>query len=181
MKTFFISDTHFCHANIIKYDKRPFSSVDEMNEVLIRNWNKKVKNEDKVYILGDFSFGKETETLNILNSLNGQKFLIKGNHDSVVKVDSIKKKFAYIKDYDRINLDGKDIILFHYPIDRWDKAHHGSIHLFGHVHSNLYSNHPMTKPNENSYNVGADVNNFEPCTLEEIIINNKAWHKINNW
>ncbi len=181
METFFTSDTHFCHTNIIKYDNRPFNNVGEMNDILIQNWNKKVNKKDSVYILGDFSFGKEQETLEILNKLNGKKFLIKGNHDSVVKFDSIRKKFVYIKDYDRINLDGKDIIMFHYPIDIWDKAHHGSIHLFGHVHSNIYSNHPMNKPNENSYNVGVDVNNFEPCTIEEVINNNIKWHKINNW
>lgn len=181
MKVFFISDTHFCHTNIIKYDKRPFSTVEEMNEVLIENWNKKVKNEDKVYILGDFSFGKEEETIAILNKLKGQKFLIKGNHDSVVKYEGVRKKFVYIKDYDKIKLEDNDIIMFHYPIDKWDKAHHGSIHLFGHVHSNIHVNDPMTKPNKNSYNVGVDVNNFEPCTLEEVIENNKLWHKLNNW
>ena len=178
MKTFFISDTHFSHKNIIKYEERPFSSVDAMDEAMILNWNNKVSNNDRVFIIGDFIFGDEERALEILDRLNGQKFMIKGNHDSFLKSKAVRAKFGWIKDYAEIKIDGKSICMFHYPIHRWNKAHHGSIHLFGHVHSNYRSNHPMDKPHENSYNVGVDVNNFEPCTLEEIIHNNKKWVEV---
>ena len=79
---FYISDTHFGHQNIIRYDNRPFSTADEMDEVLIDRWNDVVSDEDTVYVLGDFSWHREEKTLEILDSLSGRKVLIKGNHDT---------------------------------------------------------------------------------------------------
>ena len=81
MNVFFTSDLHFFHKNIIRFDNRPFTSVEEMNETLIRNWNRKVKKDDLVYILGDISWGNDEETCAIFARLNGRKVLIKGNHD----------------------------------------------------------------------------------------------------
>ena len=80
-KTFYIADTHFGHKNIINFDNRPFSSTKEMEDVIVKNWNSVVTNDDDVYILGDFCWDKEDEWIRILNRLNGRKFLIKGNHD----------------------------------------------------------------------------------------------------
>ena len=99
MKTFFISDCHFSHKNIIRYESRPFSSVEVMDETMILNWNNKVSNGDRVYIVGDFIFGDEEVALNILNRLNGQKFMLKGNHDSFLKSEKVLKKFQWVKDY----------------------------------------------------------------------------------
>ena len=78
---YYISDLHFGHGNIIKFDQRPFATVEEMTHVLIRNWNSTVTNQDTVYILGDFCWGKETDWIRILDKLNGNKVLIRGNHD----------------------------------------------------------------------------------------------------
>ena len=78
INTFFISDTHFGHTNIIKYCDRPFSSVGEMNKTLIYNWNKVVKDIDIVYFLGDFCFGDPND---YLPYLNGIIIPFKGNHD----------------------------------------------------------------------------------------------------
>lgn len=172
MKTFFTSDTHFDHKNIIKYTNRPFSSIDEMNQVMIENWNKKVTNKDNVYILGDFAFADREKTLSILNQLNGNKFMIRGNHDRILKHLEIRDKFIWVKDYYRLQLDDKTIILCHYPFAIWDKSHYGSINLYGHVHNTS----GLFKLSENQYNVGVDINNFEPCTLEEIIKNNVDKH-----
>jgi calcineurin-like phosphoesterase family protein len=176
---FFISDTHFGHRNILRFERenRPFGSVDEMDCEMILRWNNKVKEDDTVYILGDFSFSNDTITADILSQLNGNKILILGNHDEKIKKSKVLQEFfTSIHDYKRIRLDGKDIIMFHYPIDIWDNQHRGSIHLFGHVHSNSDNKfRPLEKLKENSYNVGADVNNLEPCTLEEVIENNKKW------
>ena len=80
---FYISDNHFGHKNIIKYDNRPFNSVEDMDEVMIDRWNSVVGDDDTVYILGDFSWYKEEKTLEILNRLSGRKVLIKGNHDHI--------------------------------------------------------------------------------------------------
>ena len=80
-KVFFTSDTHFYHANIINFCKRPFANVETMNEALIENWNAVVGANDIVFHLGDFCFGGSAEWTNILNRLNGRIYLIVGNHD----------------------------------------------------------------------------------------------------
>ena len=69
---YFISDTHFYHEKIIEYENRPFKDVEEMNNTLIDNWNKRIEPKDEVYILGDFSFGNKKQTLDLLDKLNGR-------------------------------------------------------------------------------------------------------------
>lgn len=78
---FVIADTHFGHGSIIKYCNRPFTDIDAMNEELIKRWNEVVRNQDTVFILGDFAFGKNAIS-QIAPRLNGTKILIKGNHDT---------------------------------------------------------------------------------------------------
>ncbi|WP_052302986.1 2'-5' RNA ligase family protein [Archaeoglobus veneficus] len=86
-----ISDTHFDHKNIIKYCGRPFVDVREMNQVLLRNWNNTVKNEDTVYFLGDASFGKHSrDALYWISKLNGRIVYIRGNHEKVRLGGSVK-------------------------------------------------------------------------------------------
>ncbi|MCB0512609.1 MAG: metallophosphoesterase, partial [Bacteroidetes bacterium] len=81
----FTSDTHFFHENIIKYCNRPFSSAEEMNEVLIDNWNSVVKPGDIVYHLGDVTMGQKShgQFSSLWTRLNGRKRLVVGNHDDV--------------------------------------------------------------------------------------------------
>ena len=81
MAIYLISDPHFGHKNIIKYENRPFESAEEMDEVMIENWNKTVSKKDTVICLGDFSFHSQETTAVILKMLNGRKELILGNHD----------------------------------------------------------------------------------------------------
>lgn len=79
---YFSSDQHFFHKNILQHCPwRPYSNVQQMNEALIYNWNKRVKKGDTVYVLGDFSFGGREATKEVLSRLNGDKILVKGNHD----------------------------------------------------------------------------------------------------
>ena len=80
---FYIADMHFGHKNIIRYDNRPFGSVEEMDKALIQLWNETVGSDDIVYILGDFSWYKEDKTAFILGCLKGHKVLVKGNHDHI--------------------------------------------------------------------------------------------------
>lgn len=159
-KIYVTSDLHLFHNNIIKYENRPFSNVDNMNESLIRNWNDLVTNDDLVYILGDLSFGSMKKTNNILKRLNGDKILIKGNHD--VNIDA--EQFVSIHDYLEINYRGKKIVMCHYPL----VLYNGDIHLYGHVHSNT-GTHRLCQNIKNSYNVGVDVNNYKPVNLDEIL------------
>jgi calcineurin-like phosphoesterase family protein len=131
-KNFYISDTHFGHRNIIRYDNRPFASVEEMDSTLIKNWNSVVSSEDTVYILGDISWYQEEETAKILAKLNGHKVLIKGNHD---RVGNNRSYYDRVTDYLEIKDNGRKVIMSHYPIMFWNNQFYDSIHLYGHVHN----------------------------------------------
>lgn len=82
MKVFIISDTHFGHENIIRYCNRPFTSVEEMDQIMIKRWNETVSNNDIIIHLGDVSFYGKDKTREIIQKLNGRKILIMGNHDN---------------------------------------------------------------------------------------------------
>jgi calcineurin-like phosphoesterase family protein len=82
MKFFAIADLHFGHTNIIKYCDRPFEDTDEMDRVLIKNWNETVSNNDTVLVLGDVGFGSKEYIASLIKQLNGKKILIMGNHDN---------------------------------------------------------------------------------------------------
>ena len=138
MSFFFIGDTHFGHSNIIRYDGRPFSSVDEMNEALIANWNRVVRDRDTVYHLGDVSMLRPEKTRAILDRLNGKICLIRGNHERAAEDKLCRDRFEWIKDYHFLSLNGGiQIALFHYALRVWNKAHHGAWHLYGHSHGRL--------------------------------------------
>lgn len=134
IKTWFTSDTHFGHTNIIKFCNLPFENAQEMDEEIIHNWNRVVGKEDIVYHLGDVSFRNKQETISIFKQLNGRKHLIQGNHDPI---DIMKECFHSVEPYKHLrnyNNYKKDLVLFHYPIESWNKKFHGSIHLHGHSH-----------------------------------------------
>lgn len=95
----YISDLHFGHANILKFDNRPFRNTEEMETSLIENWNNTVLAGDTTYILGDFCWGKEPEWKRIVPLLNGNKVLIRGNHDLKEMTSSLKKMFQDINDF----------------------------------------------------------------------------------
>ena len=178
----FISDTHFCHQNIIKFESRPYKNSEEMNKDMIKKWNEKVKNGHHVYIVGDFSFGNVEETATILQSLNGIKHLIKGNHD--YSASKLRHLFASIQDYKEIKIDVSfqsnklDVILFHYPLESWNKSHHSSVNIYGHVHSYrnaIGTDFLIRKPKKNAYNASADIHGLTPVSFEELVENNKKW------
>jgi calcineurin-like phosphoesterase family protein len=131
MTLWLISDTHFSHENIITYCKRPFASAEEMDEVLVQNWNKVVKPSDHVYHLGDVALRKQQ--LAIVSRLNGKKRLLLGNHDIFDVKDYLKAGFQKVMAY-RV-LDG--CLLSHIPV------HPGSMGRFranihGHIHERNY-------------------------------------------
>lgn len=178
MKKFYISDLHFGHANIMAFDHRPFKSVSEMNAEMIRRWNSVVTNEDQVYIVGDFHWGKEDEWIEVLEQLNGQKFLILGNHD--ITPSRARKLFADIKQYKEIEDNGRKVVLCHYPIPCFKNHFYGWYHLYGHVHRTFEYN--MTEHSRYlmeelyghpcyMYNVGAMMPymDYTPRTLDEIV------------
>ena len=136
--TFFTSDTHFFHKKILEYcpNTRKGKTVEEMNDLLVQAWNNKVSHVDTIYHLGDVSFGKHDETLEVLKRLNGKIHLILGNHDQMMNKGYLYNCFESIQDYKTIKIEGKHIVLFHFPIESWDRQHYGSVHLHGHVHGN---------------------------------------------
>lgn len=173
---FYISDLHLGHSNIMKLSKRPFKTIEEMDETLIKNWNEKVTDNDDVYILGDFSYKSGKNPKEYLDRLNGRKHLIIGNHDGrILKDPSCRKCFVDIKDIDTIQDNGKTVVLFHYPITEWNGFFRGVIHLYGHIHNNVENEtYKLISQIKNSYNVGVDILDFCPRTLNEVIeFNNK--------
>ena len=101
---YYISDLHFFHDKVIRLDKRSFESLEEMNEQMVLRWNRRVKKNDQVVILGDFIVGDVREANRILERLNGRLYLILGNHDEVVyKKGFNKERFVWIKAYDVIH------------------------------------------------------------------------------
>jgi calcineurin-like phosphoesterase family protein len=158
----FTSDTHFGHENIIKYCKRPFETIEEMDEVLIRNWNDTVQPTDVVYHLGDFAM--TTNPDQYLRRLNGYKHLILGNHDSKNRRNLRNStNLVDVKDVDLLRLHGKTTIwLSHYAHARWPHAHHGALHLFGHSHGSFEG---MGR----SMDVGVDPMEYYPISLDDVI------------
>ena len=198
-KTFLTSDSHWRHANIIKYSSRPFmnkhewkvvekaksphatahekddyrwlrlsrETVERHDEALIRNWNNKVPQDGIVYHLGDFCFD-EDEAKKIIERLNGQIFLIKGNHDR--KINSYKHMFGWVRDYYELKVDDPDarggkqlIVLCHYAMRVWNKSHHGAFHCYGHSHGSLPDD-----PHSKSFDVGVDCHNYTPLSYREV-------------
>ena len=169
---FYTSDLHFSHRNIIEYEKRPFPTTEEMDEYLIYKWNDKVGRKDEVFILGDFAFCNGRIANYLLDRLKGKKHLIIGNHDKYFLKDRDfdPSKFESISKYDTTHDNKRKICMFHYPIAVWDGQNYGSLHFYGHVHSNGETHHPLLLDlGENAFNVGCDVHNYEPVTLDELL------------
>lgn len=169
---FFTSDTHFGHKNVIQYCNRPFSSIEEMDETIIANWNSVVRPSDTVIHLGDFALGGKGTIPAYLDRLNGHILLMKGNHD---RPRSFWRQFegkVDVLDYGYqmgIALqDHKDIhgvIFSHRPMEL-NKIPVGYLNFHGHIHST---------PTNRKYNVlphidvGVDYWGFTPVTMRTIL------------
>lgn len=151
-----IADFHFGHRSIINYCNRPFKDVSEMNTTLIRNYNKVVDHNDIVYILGDLSFLNTESTTQIVKSLKGFKFLIKGNHDR--KSNSCYRKMGFMEVYDKPILLGNSIILSHEPVFS------NLLNIHGHIHNNLIDNKP------DNICVSVECINYTPISLQKIAL-----------
>jgi len=157
---FFISDTHFGDDRF-QIMNRPFSSLDEMHNLIKTNWNKVIGKEDLVFHLGDVCYSKRQDLLPMVNELNGEKHLIIGNHD-VAEKEEFLKYFKTINENLEINVKYEDkeynIMLNHYPsLGVADK-----FNLVAHVHS-------VFKVQKNMINVGVDVNHFRPYSFKDIV------------
>jgi calcineurin-like phosphoesterase family protein len=153
---YFISDTHFNHTNILEYSNRPFSSIEEMDNKIINNWNNTISQNDTVYHLGDFCIGDPNR---YLQKLNGNIIRLKGSHDKNIQQPYI----LVIAPKNLLDEYGnqRTIVLCHYSMRSWPLSHYASWCLFGHHHNKL-------EPYGLSFDVGVDCWNYYPISLETV-------------
>jgi calcineurin-like phosphoesterase family protein len=154
--TWFISDTHFSHANIVRYSKRPFADIDAHDQMLTYNWNAHVRPGDDVFHVGDFAYGKRESALALRNQLHGNLHLIEGNHDSIAH--QLRATFAWYDKVKMIKVGEQSIFLSHYAHRVWEKSHRGAWHLYGHSHASLPDD-----PSSLSFDVGVDNTAIRLC------------------
>ena len=175
--TYFTSDQHFGHFNIIRLSRRPFKTVDEMNETMVERWNAKVRDDDTVYVLGDLFFRAATVEP-ILERLKGHKHLVLGNHDGswTDRVD-LADYFESVQTLKEVTVGGRLITMCHYPMLSYPQARRGYM-IYGHIHNNTGDDYwPLIMRRPRMLNAGVDVNNFEPVTFDELLANNKAFQR----
>ncbi len=159
MKKWFIADTHFSHTNIIRYAKRPFASVEEMDLSLIVNWNNCVSMDDQVYFLGDFGLGDVDHLHSICSQLNGQKVCIRGNHDRNSNWMH-RVGFAVVLESAFLKIGRHIVELVHIPSE--NPPSHFQLH--GHVHDKRPS-----KIIYNQLNLCVEVWNYKPVPEKAIV------------
>ena len=144
---YLIGCTHFGHEKIIFKADRPFSSLEEMDETMIENWNKMVRRQDTVWHLGDFCFGGRNY---YMDRLNGNIMAVRGNHDPKSWGDLMRviKRF------------GHKITLCHYPMESWNGSYHGTPHFHAHTHSPSFNSGPRRG------NVCVEAIGYRPIPLE---------------
>ena len=171
MTTWFTSDIHFGHANIIQYSGRPFRDVDHMNQALIERWNALVQPADTVWVLGDVAMGRIVDTLPLVSRLAGRKLLLAGNHDRCWSGHG-PRAAEWIERYEDVGFEeihqgsielsvgGHDVLACHFPYrgdsqdeDRYPEARpvdKGRWLVHGHVHE-------QWRQHDRMINVGCDA------------------------
>lgn len=156
---FFTADTHFGDHRTLNLHRRPFASVAEMDDALVANWNATVGPEDEVWHLGDVARRLDA-VATLLARLNGTKHLLRGNNDAPGIGDV--PGWASVGDYAELSIDGRALVLCHYPFRSWNGQHRGALNLHGHSHGRL-------KPLPRQHDVGVDARGWRPVTLAEVI------------
>lgn len=168
---FLTSDSHFGHANILLF-RTQFSSIEHHDETIIERWNAVIKPQDRVYHLGDVALGSAANARKNLDRLNGQIFLIRGNHDRVAEHRLCKDRFVWIKDYAKLKVDDQKLYMMHYPLLTWNCQHYGSYSLGGHGHRTT-----PDWPDCRRLDVGLDGHQMTPWSYEEVdlLLRNKPY------
>jgi calcineurin-like phosphoesterase family protein len=155
-KTYLISDLHLGHRSIIRFCKRPFSSVDSMDRAMVKKWNETVKNSDSVYFLGDLT--RRGSTHRGLARLNGKIRFIFGNHDDFIKT---------AKHHDVLTYKGHSFLLVHDPAEVPDHWNGWVIH--GHKHNNCMSFYPFINGTRKRINVSAELIDYRPLDIDLLL------------
>ncbi len=172
----YISDLHFGHRSIIRYDHRPFCDIEEMDHVMISWWNERVHPDDTVYIVGDFCYLSNRAPEWYLRQLKGHKVLILGNHD--ISILDNPTALHYLDDIENvleIHDGDKKIILCHYPMVEFNALSKDSWHIYGHLHKRKNDVYELMKKNDHALNAGSMINNYSPVSLSQLIQNNKIF------
>lgn len=175
-ETFFSSDYHLGHNNIIKYDGRPFKDIAHHDEAIIASHNMFIEEDDDFYFLGDFSFN-DKKTEEYLQRLNGNKFFIKGNHDKRETIRMYERYGTYLGELAEVVVDYQRIVLCHYAMRVWNRSHRNVWHLYGHSHGSL----PDDK-HSLSFDIGINCHNYKPLSFREVekIMSNKEFFPIDH-
>jgi len=175
---YILSDNHWFHGNILKYEHRNFLTTHEMDDHMITEWNAVIGKNDLVYHCGDIAFTNNFHVLmRLLQSLNGKIYLIPGNHDHSCQRNGVPR-FEWIENKlfigdsiteKKVNIGGKyeKVTMCHYPINSYNAKSHGRLHFYGHVHSN--SNLSL----KNSFNVSVDEIGYRPLTFNNVLMHYK--------
>ena len=167
---YFTADTHFSHSNVIQMENRPFRSTEEMDQVLVQNWNARVSPSDDIYILGDLTLKGPALANELLKQLQGRKYLIRGNHDRFVDRKSCQRDaFLWVKDYFELSWQGQYFILCHYPLLSWNGMYRGSFQLHGHQHNKPEYNLANRAAGVRRLDVGVDAHEMSPVSIQEIL------------
>lgn len=190
MMHFFTSDTHFSHANIIRFCDRPFKDTEHMDEEIIRRWNSVVSEDDTVWHLGDVALGPIVTSLPKVGRLNGYKILVVGNHERIFSAEKPEKRERFIPEYAKVfdeiydnveftNFDGikEEIALSHFPYegdshdgDRFEDKRledESRVLLHGHTHMDQIFSH--SSKGTLQIHVGQDAWDYTPVSLDQII------------
>jgi calcineurin-like phosphoesterase family protein len=161
MAILFTADTHFGHGGALGLYRRPFASVAEMDEGLIARWNLAVAADDEVYHLGDFAVRQNRARVEaLLAGLAGRKHLVTGNNDG--EATTRAAGWISVAPYLELRLEGVLLVLCHYPFRTWRDMTKGALNLHGHSHGRL-------KPLARQIDVGVDVYEFRPVTLQTLL------------
>lgn len=174
---YFISDIHFGDYFIFKHQKRPFVSVNDMNESIIKRWNEKVTDKDDIWIVGDMiSHSKQSNTY-YLRQLNGIKHLIVGNHDYyLIRDNKARNYFESIDNYKAFRMnDGYMVVLSHYPIAEWNGFYRNTYHIYGHIHNQKSNSAIYMAGLERALSADIVINQYQPASFMELIENNKKY------
>lgn len=180
MKTLFIIKNHYIHGdlcmcqsevyvaadlylgynNIIRRNNRPFMTVEEMNKLLLKNWNDTISSDDIVYFLGDISYGENAQTIDYwLKRLSGNIVFIKGD-------DDFSEEIEFLLDYVTVNVGDKHFCLVHNPADAPEDFDGWIIHA--HNYSHDLQKHPFIDRQRKTINISLEATDYRPVSFAEI-------------
>lgn len=172
---FFTADEHYGHHNIIKFCKRPFTNLTDMTDGLIARHNSRVSSGDTVYHIGDMfwrSFGIQSAHT-VLDRLHGSHHYITGNHEEVMRNQTVRHRFLSYNHEDEVRPEDQRIFLAHFAHRVWPNSGRGAWHLYGHSHADLPEDLSL------SFDVGVDAWDCYPVSLEEVKA--KMFRKMEWW